>query len=259
MAKSSKDYQTAIPTNHIDPGTPWLSPKSLIPLQPTETQLWRIALDPAHPVATTFLSPNELDRANRFRHAESRAHFITARTALRLILAQNLHTEPQSLTFTTNHYGKPALDQPSSIAFNLAHSGGAILIALAHNASLGVDLELITPNPDILEIAARMFTSEEAATLTPLPASFSQIPTPSHLAFFRLWSRKEAVLKAEGRGLSLPATSFSALSPVVPVDGNTFYLHDIPLAPTHAAALATTHPHANLHLHWFPSRFLPGT
>lgn len=250
MAETHREYSSAIPSDDSVSGPPWLSPKSLIALQPTQTAVWRIDLSPTDLVATTLLSPEERARADRFRHAAARAHFVAGRTALRLLLAKQLGTDPTGIHLGTGPQGKPYLLHSRDLAFNLAHSGGVVLVALTHSDRLGVDLEEITPNPDLAEIAERMFAPEEQASLRAEPDA-------QRRDFFRLWARKEAVLKADGRGLSLGTASFSVLGDTVVADGQIFYLSDLPVGPTHAAALATSMPARNLHLYRFPSALLP--
>ena len=113
------------------------------------------------------------------------------------------------MTFSYNVCGKPRLaDEWLSrpIEFNLAHSAGVGLCAVAIGHRVGVDLEQIRPNPSCMEIAQRFFAPAEVAALSRL--------TGDDLirAFYRCWTRKEAYLKATGLGLSLPLASF-----VVPV------------------------------------------
>lgn len=252
MAEIVGGYQSVLSSDDREGDSRWLSPKSFIRLQPTDTQVWHLTASPEAALSTELLSPEELARTTRFKHAPSRVLFITARTALRLLLAHNLDADPKSIPLSTSPHGKPHLTPPAELSFNLAHSGDNLLIALTHNASIGIDLEQITPNPDIPAIAARMFHPDEAAALR----SYSLSPTPYSL-FFRTWSRKEAILKADGRGLSLPTTSFSTLGPTTAVDGTTFHLHDLPLGSAYAAALATTASSTNLRLYRFPTVSLP--
>jgi 4'-phosphopantetheinyl transferase len=125
-----------------------------------------------------------------------------------------LDVEPSQLRFRYNRYGKPALAGELAedwLRFNLSHSHGLALYAFTENREIGVDLEFIRPELAGEEIARRFFSSAEAAELAALP---------SHLrteAFFNCWTRKEAYIKARGKGLSLPLDQFDvSLAPGKP-------------------------------------------
>jgi 4'-phosphopantetheinyl transferase len=124
---------------------------------------------------------------------------------LRDVLGRYLRTNPGEITFAYNAFGKPDLGPVfgSRLTFNLSHSAGLALIAIAADSNVGVDLECIRAQCDYAEIARRFFSAVEIDHLHALP---------SHLyaeAFFNCWTKKEAYLKARGEGLSIPLNSFS--------------------------------------------------
>jgi 4'-phosphopantetheinyl transferase len=133
---------------------------------------------------------------------------------LRSLLAPYLGKAPGALEFEHNVYGKPALlhtagDQP--LEFNMAHSGGLALIAVAHQQGLGVDIELKRPLVNADAIAQTYFSAYERTTLRGLPVGAKTD------AFYACWTRKEAYIKAIGKGLSLPLDEFDVtLAPVEP-------------------------------------------
>jgi 4'-phosphopantetheinyl transferase len=122
----------------------------------------------------------------------------SGRHALREVLAAYLAIEPGQLSFSTGAYGRPALAvaHDQSLGFNWSHSADRALIAIGRGISPGVDLERLRPRPRALELARRYFCVEEIEALAALPAAQRSD------AFLRLWTAKEAVLKAVGRGIA---------------------------------------------------------
>jgi 4'-phosphopantetheinyl transferase len=166
--------------------------------------VWRIRLD--LPVATveileSVLSADEAQRAARFRFPADRQRYVVAHGCLRDILSRYLHSEPDSLSFSANQYGKPAL-KSHKLEFNLSHSGDFALVGVTLNRDIGVDVERFRTEMEIERIAHRFFSQNEVAELM----SFS--PEDRQIAFFNGWTRKEAYIKAHGIGLSHPLDSF---------------------------------------------------
>jgi 4'-phosphopantetheinyl transferase len=165
-----------------------------------EVHVWAAALDrPADEVAglARHLCEEERERAGRFRHAPSRVEFMVARSLLRILIGQCLGLAPRQVRFAQTSRGKPKLTGPeSAIAFNVSHSHGMALFALSGRCEVGVDLERVRPFSDEMGLAERFFTQREAAALRAQDAR-GRLET-----FFRLWTRKEAYLKAHGLGLS---------------------------------------------------------
>jgi 4'-phosphopantetheinyl transferase len=157
-------------------------------------QVWSVDLDCAGG-DLSLLSTSERARAGRLKRPHERGRSLEAHCAVRGILALQLGVPPRSLEFGATAAGKPFLARPAqSLEFNLSHSGRHGLIAVAENRSVGVDIEVRRPMSDLLEVALGVATAREAKLLRQLPAG--QI----HAAFFDLWTRKEALLKALGRG-----------------------------------------------------------
>ena len=188
------------------------------------------------------LSIEEQERADRFRFQQDHDRFIVRRGILRAILSRYLGNEPARVQFKTSPYGKLALSNPlppvdtgraanaalnqfSSLCFNLSHSQGVALYAIAPGREVGIDVEIIRPNFDYLAVARRFFSPHEQAALGALP------PAQQARAFFACWTRKEAYIKAHGEGLSLPLEQF-----------------DVSLAPGEGARLlATRHDPDDIH------------
>ena len=183
------------------------APKDLM-LADNEVHVWRAQLElPLSEVQElkNILTDDELDRANRFSFEIDRQRFITARGTLRSILSRYITIYPSHLRFHYNQYGKPFLDPIFSsypLNFNLSHSGSMALYAITRNMEIGVDVEHVRSDFEYQQVAERFFSTNEVTALR-------AIPTEMKLkAFYTCWTRKEAYIKAHGKGLSLPLDSF---------------------------------------------------
>ena len=180
----------------------WPPPPSQWALGNGEIHVWAGNLE--RPAARTLalaatLSRDERARAARFRFDRDRDHFIVGRGLLRAILARYVNGNPARLIFDYSPNGKPALAESEAACgfhFNLAHSDDLLLVAVARAWEIGVDVERIHPLADAAGIAEKFFSPREFEGLRNLPDS-QKWP-----AFFNLWTRKEAWLKATGDGIS---------------------------------------------------------
>lgn len=186
----------------------WQTVASLPPLGAEELQVWRIDLGDAGQSEDTYrahLSRVEHDRADRLRAGQVRMQFIVARAGLRVLLGNILRLPPVAVPILLDAYGKPETSAVNGRAlfFNVAHSRETILIALCRESRVGIDLEYLDRETDVLEVARASFTAAECRQIEE-----AADPVQRSRAFFRCWTRKEAVVKADGRGLSLPLTTF---------------------------------------------------
>ncbi len=168
------------------------------PLPVHEVHVWRIDLGRPEkiPGQALVLSADERRRADRFVSPRDRERFIAARAAMRMILGDYLGRDPAGLTIEASPFGKPNLAGDTSLQFNLSHSGDLALLAVAGGLSLGIDLETIRPMREMAGIVQRYFAEAEQVAFS--AASGEARPA----LFFRMWTRKEAYLKAIGVGLS---------------------------------------------------------
>lgn len=156
--------------------------------------------------AWQILSTQEKERAEKLQQAKSQRIFVYTRSILRELLARYLSVSPQEILFSVSPLGKPFLIKEQnllSIEFNLSHSGDIILFAFTRECPIGVDIERIRPKLNYLDIAKRFFSKDEVVALT----NFSEHEQLA--AFFHCWSRKEAIIKALGKGLSHHLNSFT--------------------------------------------------
>ena len=208
--------------------------------------IWSFPLETSSAVLASLaevLSPDEKDRAARFRFEHLRHAYICGRGALRSLLGRYLNVPPASIRFQYGAKGKPSLAPENRIQFNMTHAGNLAAVALTADCEIGIDLEPIRLLPDMDHIASRFFCPEESAELRSLPAA-----ERAH-AFFLCWTRKEAYIKAVAGGLSIPLSNFRVtLHPEVPARfvhigesptiAQSWTLQDLRLDPKFAAAIA---------------------
>ena len=198
----------------------WHFPPQHLTIEVNEIHVWRIFLAKIAsylPSLQQTLSDDELTKAERFHFQKDRTQFMVSRGALRAILSQYLDINPRALRFDYNPYGKPSLiveQGGDTLRFNLSHSHEVALIAITKNREIGVDIERLDANFPYQQIAERFFSPLENAVLRSLPEHIQP------KAFFACWTRKEAYIKAVGKGLSIPLDCF-----------------DVTLAPGEPAAL----------------------
>lgn len=150
-----------------------------------------------------ILSDDERARADRFRVAHARRRFIVCRAFLRQLLANYLRADPASLVFRYGAHGKPHLAASSGIHFNLSHADDVAMIAIAWQREVGIDIEKSTDDVDLDRVADRTFSPLENRALAALALHGRRD------GFYRIWTRKEAYMKARGEGLGYPTRSFS--------------------------------------------------
>lgn len=207
----------------------WSPPVDPLGLQPHQVDIWHISLDLLPATIKSLqstLSADETQRAARFHFPADRDRYLTAHGCLRDILSRYLQCEPSQLNFCMSDYGKPALEG-HKLVFNLSHSGDFALIIVAQECRVGIDLERIRSDMEHEKIARRFFSTNEVTELMALP------PEQKISGFFNCWTRKEAYIKAQGLGLSLPLDSF-----------------DVTLTPNQPAFLRATRPNPDEAARW---------
>lgn len=215
-------------------------------LSESQIHIWSFPTKASRYVVTAFegvLVHEERDRARRFRFDHLYEAFVIAHGALRHLLGHYINCSPNEVALAYSVKGKPALAAPSSVHFNMTHSGDLAVIALTLRREIGVDVEQIRPLSDIQQIADQCFCPEEASEVMSAPQ------TERERAFFRCWTRKEAYIKATGDGLSAPLSSFRVtVQRDVPtrfvhiqhnaIEAEAWTLHDLQVPVDYAAALA---------------------
>ena len=163
--------------------------------------VWSASLDPVSQSVSrlvSYLEPDERERAERYLSERDRGRFVAGRAFLRMLLGRHVGVPPGDLRFSYDAYGKPALAGAGrGVRFNLAHSDALAVCAVGEGCGeVGVDIERVRPIADAGSVSRAFLSPEELARL----AAF---PEPARLrAFYEAWTRKEALLKALGCGLT---------------------------------------------------------
>jgi len=197
----------------------WLERLDAPPLLENEVHLWLAKLDSHSDQLDAWyrwLAPDECERASRFHFARDKNRFVARRAILRQILADYLLADPRAIQFAYDEYGKPSLRiaaDRAHVRFNASHSNGLALIGVTRGRDLGVDIEHMRPAFVRETIPEQFFAPSEVQALRTLPVD-QQVT-----AFFNCWTRKEAYIKAIGKGLSEPLDQFEvSLRPGEPAE-----------------------------------------
>ncbi|QKG85031.1 4'-phosphopantetheinyl transferase superfamily protein [Kroppenstedtia pulmonis] len=184
------------------------------------------------------LSPEEQRRADRFRFERDRRRYIICRSRLRFLLGQYIGCPAERVGFVYGQWGKPHLDQAGGCWFNVAHSHERALIGVAWNREIGIDLECMRPMPDAEQLAEHFFSEKEKLAI--------RQTAHREECFFQIWARKEAFIKALGKGLSQPLDQFHVLNekgetvdriPDPEKKGTVYQIQDIDIHKGYSAAL----------------------
>jgi len=208
--------------------------------------LWRVELDveaEAEAKLLGELAADEVARAEGSAGVRARRRFVVARGTLRVLLGDLLGEPPRSIAIEEGASGKPRLaDAGHRLGFNVSHSGDLALVCIAEGVEVGVDLERLRPVPDAVAIARRRFTPEEARFVE------EGGPADADRRFLTCWTRKEALAKALGAGLSFDLRSFAVpldeprgvVSLESPGSGQAqrWSISGVPMESEHVAALA---------------------
>jgi 4'-phosphopantetheinyl transferase len=237
--------------------TSWQTPLHVPALGADEIHVWRASISELAPhvrALSAVLDPGELERGAKFHFEVDRARHAVSHGLLRTLVGGYLGMSPAALCFGEGEHGKPLLaaSDDGGLAFNLSHSGDCALIALTRNGNIGVDVECWTERidgPGIARIATSVFSLAERAALAKLD------PAAKRAAFYSIWSRKEAYIKATGLGVSRGLDHFDVShgadarlladrSRTDGVDGWTVF--DLALGPGYSGAVAVDHVHLKL-------------
>lgn len=192
-----------------------------------QVELWRLDLDRDDPEAPRLLDPAERARAGRFAFEHLRRRFTAGRAGVRRVLAAYLGRAPEALAFARGPHGKPSLAGGPPFSYSSAQGCG--LLAVGRDREVGVDVERLREVPDAAGVAASAFTAEEVE-------AWRAAGGDARAAFLRVWTRKEAALKALGVGLGGDEALAAARAA-----GDVEVL-DLPLDAEHVAALALWAP-----------------
>ena len=152
-----------------------------------------------------LLSDDEKARWQRFKFAKHRREYLATHALARIALSHAHPLPPEAWRFRINAYGKPSIDPDCGLHFNLSNSLGLVVCLIGEGREVGVDVESRARSASIAEVGPRMFSPQELAQLE----SLNEDEKPERA--LRLWTLKEAYIKARGMGLALPLNKFSFL------------------------------------------------
>ena len=194
------------------------------------------------PAAACFdlLDESETRRAAAIKIPSAKMEFVKTRALLRLVLAANSPgMRPQDFVFRTEANGKPYLADDTGLHFNVSHSRDMALIAVAP-FPIGIDIEFQNETVDYLDVAESVFSASERAIVR------NNGGNARRDAFFSLWARKEAYLKATGIGFSAKLDQISTIQPNGVVEDlsqvsqpTIWHVMDLPVSNGYNAALVT--------------------
>lgn len=219
----------------------------------------------------TVLSQPEKEKNLRYKHDHSRKLHLVARLITRCVLTQYApEVAPAQWHFEPNPHGKPSILSPHALAgklhFNVSHTSGIVVLAVSGQGPVGVDVEPLNRPVDHLQLAGRYFAAAECEAL-------NQCPMAERAAlFYRIWTLKEAYVKALGTGLAHPLDTFwfspvnlaepqPRLVTIEPAQGtattqstqalpgHNWHAHVVPVGPGHPWVISVVHAVPEPHLH----------
>ena len=237
----------------------WQTPPDDLGISPRHVDVWLASTQAGEARVRAYsksLSREELARAQKFRSKTAYREYIVTRGLLRRTLSDTAGLDLAGVDFLYGEHGKPCLDARApgkAVAFNVSHSHGLALVALAPGGRLGVDLEKIRPEVEWRDLARRYFSDAECRDLE------RRGDRDGLRAFYTCWTRKEAFVKALGAGVSYglkefdvsigPEEDYAALT-IRSQDEESagWALKNLPVPDSHVAALAVDRPACNLRL-----------
>jgi 4'-phosphopantetheinyl transferase len=188
----------------------WTPPPEPLDLRDDTVDVWRLSLERPTEVVerlARLLTDEERARAARFRFECDQNCYTLTRGVLRRLLGDYLNISSRDIAFATGEHGKPALapsQQPSQpIEFNVSHSGGYSLFAFSRGRAVGVDVEQMRARKSLELVAKHHFSPKERDALSGVEGGALL------QRFYRCWTRKEAYMKATGKGVALGLKSFA--------------------------------------------------
>ena len=234
----------------------WDKPATPPRLRAGEVEVWRVDACAVVHDCWRLLQPDETERARRIRAIVARAEFVAGRGVLRWLLACETGCDAREVRLSAGEHGKLSIETVG-IEFNVAHSKGMVLIALSRAGVAGIDIEHEDREVEVLDVARGSFHADEVARLERAGEA------ERAAVFYRCWTRKEAVVKADGRGLMLPLNSFSVgldENPEgewtvqiggYPANQTSYYVRGLEVGDGLVAALALTRPDVQVAMHKF--------
>jgi 4'-phosphopantetheinyl transferase len=196
-------------------------------LEANGVNVWTVAIE-NHSEFAQYLTADETVMFGNIKIAEHQQRMRNTRGLLRFLLGHYLQMSPAKIQFEKGQYGKPFYQHKSHLCFNVSHSKQYATVAINYQNDIGVDIEAIRPLENITTLAQRIFSESEQAYLFSLSAD-TQLS-----GFYKLWTRKEAVIKTNGEGLHATLATISTtdlngniINPIVYLKNDHLQLTDI--------------------------------
>ncbi|ADG93868.1 4'-phosphopantetheinyl transferase [Arcobacter nitrofigilis DSM 7299] len=220
----------------------------MVPLFNNNVHIWKIEIDKISEDIYKYselLTPDELNRANKYRISNKKKAYITTRITLKILLKYYLDNDSYSITLYKNNYGKIYI-KGSNLYFNISHSTDMSIITFSRNNEIGIDLENMNCDSNIIDISTRYFTKRERLWIKNLALEKQKE------AFIYCWVRKEAYIKALGLGLSIPLDSFHVIpqnTKEIPIDNfqiKEWFLYPLNISTQYLGAMCIQSPNVTM-------------
>lgn len=194
-----------------------------------------------------LLSVSERNRADRYHFIKDKNKFIICRAMLKLLLAKYVRWDINKISIDSDYNNKPYLTSHPSVFFNLSHAGDLGIIAIG-KIPLGVDIEFIDSKFDFTEISTTVFNE--------LEINHIHNSDNKSYSFYKFWTRKEAIVKAIGKGIDddiykIPATDgLHSVSSLLLSDFKKISVLSFDVTPEYLAAIALTENLDNTDNNW---------
>jgi 4'-phosphopantetheinyl transferase len=165
------------------------------PAPGANVHVWRADLDAPGWPGRDELPAADRGRAAEFLRPKPASRWVASRWALRLVLGRYLDEDPAAIELAAGRRGKPRLERPGAPRFSLSHSERLALIAVCGEREVGVDVERIDPDRDLIALARTGLDPGDAETVS--RARAERRPE----LFYAAWTRREAIAKCFGEGL----------------------------------------------------------
>jgi 4'-phosphopantetheinyl transferase len=172
--------------------------------------LWWASIADAHPDLTRHLDDYELERGERLRRTGARARHLLGAVIMRALMAAALDRPPHAVHIRRvcgacgGPHGRPVVE---GFSLSVSHSADRVVVAASRTGSIGVDVEHVVQSKTVDLLSSRTLSASELAELDRVG------PELRAWAFTRYWTRKEALLKATGQGLTVPLRSVVVTAP----------------------------------------------
>ena len=172
-------------------------------VSPGSIDIWSArysSLDLYYPFLSTLVSLEEIQKAAGFKKPDDARCYILRQGMVRVILGHCIHENPEKIQVVKTKNGKPVLDPEgkfSDVRFSLSHTDEMVCLGITRNYEIGLDITKTNPHTPFSEITHYLFTPGEIRWIE------HTIPEQRPKQFFRIWSLKEALLKATDSDVSI--------------------------------------------------------